>query len=150
MPTPYAERSVLNILDLQHQPPTSAVLVCSGDGNALVAFMIAVDSWTVIGDIVRFYRGKEPIPVLHLSKDIPFVVFDRSVLEMLTAADRAKIVAEDEKAREVLLREHDPDAAASLVAHRAQSKAAIAAFTASALGQPADPGLELPHSGQYL
>ena len=154
MTTPFRDRAVLNVLDLGKQPLTRAVLVCSGDNGAVAPFMVGVDRVYPNGDadkdgftFVEGYRDGSLKPVILLSHSIPFVVFDRSILEILTFADRAKLMVEDEKGREELLKEHDPDSAAVLAAQRSVSRASVAALM--------DKGVTLevedtrPH-GQYL
>ena len=122
MPTPFKDRAVLNVLDLGKQPQTRAVLVCSGDDGAIAPFMVGVDrlSYGEEGEFIEGYRENEPLPVVRLSSHCKFVVFDRSILEVLTFADRAKLSVDDDREKEALLREHDPETATMLDARKRQ------------------------------
>ena len=127
---------------------TKSVLVCSGDDRAVAAFMVGVDRIATHPDGTDAYRTGEALPVISLSRDVPFVVFSRSVLEVLTFVDRSKLVADDEKDKEALMRELDPDSAALYDAQKQHQKTQLAAL--AKVDTPVLDTLSGPGHGNYL
>lgn len=143
MPTPFSRRTVVSIRDLSTRPDTKYVLLCSGDRESIPGFSIGVDN---LWEREMYLEGRVgERAVVMLSKDMPFVVFAHDAIEFLTTEDRLKLGAADNKARESLAREYDPDAAALYDAAKA---ARVAASSASPDVETTE--LKPAYVGQYV